>query len=309
MITFPNAKINIGLRITRRRPDGYHDLETLFQPVGIYSGTPQNPVSFCDMLEINFSQAGEERFAFSGRPIDCPLEKNLVFKAVRLFEGKIAEKVIRDGRIADPEKSDRKFEILDRKFDVSLVKNLPDGAGLGGGSADASFVLRMLNELTGSPFSDHELEVMALSLGADCPVFIKNRACYAEGVGERMEPVDLGLEGKWCVIVKPQVYISTKEAFAGVVPKADPDRFPLKELGRLPVSEWKEVAVNDFEASVFPRYPELSDIKERLYSLGAEYASMSGSGSALFGLFLDATTAHHASASFAPTHQTWPLLL
>ncbi len=262
MITFPNAKINIGLRITERRPDGYHNLETLFVPVGLYAGTPLNPVSFCDTLEIQ--SAPDDSFVFSGNPIDCPLEKNLVYRAVRAF---------------------REASARTAPVSVVLEKHLPDGAGLGGGSADAAFTLMMLNELHGCPLTAEELARIALSLGADCPIFIYNRPCYGEGVGERLTPVSLPLDGWWCVIVKPDVYISTREAFAGVVPHKDADAFPLGRLGELPVEEWKEVAVNDFERSIFPRWPELQRIKTQLYDTGAVYASMSGSGSSLFGLY------------------------
>lgn len=301
MITFPNAKINIGLRITERRPDGYHNLETVFAPVGLHAGTPVNPESFCDVLEIVGSR--EFEFRFGGRSIDCPLEKNLVYRAVKLFEEELQTK---RGLLLPP-------------VSVALDKVLPDGAGLGGGSADASFTLKMLNDLypqlnesftrTDKPFTEDELEAIALRLGADCPVFIRNRSCYAEGVGEKMKPIDLPLKGMWCVNVKPPVYVSTKEAFAGVTPHKDPDAFPLDRLGELPIEEWKHVAVNDFEASLFPKHPELAEIKSRLYDCGAHYASMSGSGSALYGLFADFDTATSATLRFPSPLQTYLLLL
>lgn len=263
MIEFVNAKINIGLHITRRRPDGYHDLETIFYPVGRHNGTPANPEPFCDILEILPTESGEDTFIWKGRPIDCPDEKNLVVKAVKAFRAAVPE--IKGG------------------FAVTLEKHIPDGAGLGGGSADASFTLRMLNGLCGNPLESAELRRIALTLGADCPVFIDNVAAYAEGVGERLEEVSSRLDGYWCAIVKPDVYVSTKEAFAGVTPCAG--RVSLREAYSGPIEGWRDSVVNDFEASIFPRHPELRQVKERLYALGALYASMSGSGSSLYGIF------------------------
>ncbi|MDE6637020.1 MAG: 4-(cytidine 5'-diphospho)-2-C-methyl-D-erythritol kinase, partial [Muribaculaceae bacterium] len=172
MVKFINAKLNLGLNIVRKREDGYHDLETVFYPIGVHNGTPENPEPFCDILEIIPSEKTE--FVFTGREVDCPLEKNLVYKAWKIFK-------------------DNYPELKDYK--IHLEKHLPDGAGLGGGSADASGVLLMLNELSGNPFKNEELLEMALCLGADCPFFILNRPCYAEGVGEILEPIDLDLSG------------------------------------------------------------------------------------------------------------------
>ena len=296
MISFPNAKINIGLRITERRPDGYHNLETVFHPVGLYAGTPLNPVSFCDTLEV--VPSANDEFRFKGRPIDCPLEKNLVYKAVMVYREEL-----------------KKRNINPMPVSVTLEKNLPDGAGLGGGSADASFTLKLLDNLTfpgdsaSSPFTADDLERMALRLGADCPVFIRNQSCYAEGVGEKMTPVSLGLAGMWCVIVKPEIYVSTREAFAGVRPHKDNDAFPLNRLGELPKTEWKDVAVNDFEASLFPAYPRLGEIMQGLYDAGAFYASMSGSGSSQFGLFESRETATRAASGFASDESLFVRLL
>lgn len=270
MIRFVNAKLNIGLHITRRRPDGYHDLETVFYPVGKHNGTPLNPEPFCDILEI--TPAPVTSFSWSGRGIDCPEEDNLVCRAAKLF--------------AD------EFEGL--PMHVHLDKHLPDGAGLGGGSADASCVLTMLNELNGSPADTSRLERLALRLGADCPVFIHNQPAYAEGVGEKLQPVPAMLDGYWCVIVKPSVHISTREAFAGIVPREG--RIDLRQAIARPVSEWRDTVVNDFEASLFPKYPVLDEIKQQLYRLGADYASMSGSGSAIYGIFADAATARKVAS-------------
>lgn len=263
MIEFVNAKINIGLHITRRRPDGYHDLETVFYPIGRRNGTPGNPDAFCDILEILPIDSQEDKYEWKGRKIECSGDSNLVVKAVRAFRAAVPD--IKGG------------------FSVTLEKHIPDGAGLGGGSADASFTLRMLNELTGKPLNDSRLREIALTLGADCPVFVDNRVAYAEGVGERLEPMEERLSRMWCAVVKPDVYVSTKEAFAGVTPRDG--RISLKEAYLGPVERWRELIVNDFEASIFPGHPELATIKKSLYDSGAVYASMSGSGSSLYGIF------------------------
>lgn len=273
MIQFINAKLNLGLNIVSRRPDGYHDLETVFYPVGVHNGTPRNPEPFCDILEISPSASTD--FIFTGRTVDCPLEKNLVFKAWRLFKDC--------------------FRDLPH-FSVRLEKHLPDGAGLGGGSADASFVLKSLNQLSGYPFSDFQLADMALRLGADCPFFIYNAPCFATGVGEVLTPCRLDLSGWWALLVKPEVSVSTKEAFAGVVPRR-PAR-SLVDIVRLPVEEWNGLMVNDFEASIFPNHPILSSIKGALLEEGAAFASMSGSGSTVFGLFRDREAAAVAMNQF-----------
>lgn len=268
MITFVNAKFNIGLFITSRRPDGYHDLETLFYPAGLYNGTPENPTPFCDILEITPSGGDRDRLLLAGLKVDCPQEKNLVWKAAELFRSELMKK----------REDTRDF------FDIRLEKHLPDGAGLGGGSADASFTLRMLNELNGTPFSDEELSALALRLGADCPFFILNSPAFAGGVGERLERSSLDLSGWWAVVVKPELSISTREAFAGVTPRKAPT--DLRRIAEIPVEEWAAAGVaNDFEQSLFPLYPELRRLKEALIDEGASFASMSGSGAALFGLF------------------------
>lgn len=275
MILFVNAKLNLGLHIVRRRPDGYHDLETLFYPVGLYNGMPQCPAPFCDVLEINRSCSGADVIELTGRQLDCPLGKNLAVKALNIFREHCKES----------------FAV-----ELRLEKHLPDGAGLGGGSADASFVLRALNELSGYPFTDEELARMALALGADCPFFILNRPAFGAGVGEKLVEAEPVLEGRWCVIVKPMLHISTREAFAGVTP--DDTRAPLRELAKEPLTEWRRLLVNDFERSLFPHHPELREIKEKLYTEGAEYASMSGSGASLFGIYTSRAMAEKALASF-----------
>lgn len=294
MIEFVNAKINIGLQIVRKRKDGYHDLQTVFYPVGIKAGLPSNPEPFCDILEVgeaeedfarvagNANEAPETvvvfegtRFIFGGRKIDCPAGKNLVCKAASLF-----------------------FRETDKNPEdvaIRLYKNLPDGAGMGGGSADASFTLRALASYYG--LEGLPLPEWALKLGADCPFFIYNRPMYAEGVGECLEPIALDLSGKWLAVVKPDVYVSTKEAFADVTPKEA--SFNLRSIAELPVEQWREVVTNDFEQSLVPRHPELAVTKGMLYRGGALYSAMTGSGSCVYGIFSDMAKAKNALDEFA----------
>lgn len=260
MLSFVNAKINIGLQITHRRPDGYHDLQTIFYPVGLYAGTHLNPVEFCDALEI--VPAEENELIITGDAVDCPREKNLVWKAMEAFE----------------KMSGVKFPVH-----AFLDKHLPSQAGMGGGSADAAFMLRMLNDMAGKVLDEAKLIEVAARLGADCPFFIKNRPVYATGIGERMEDVDIDLGGWWCAIAKPEFSVSTREAFAGVAPVDN--RFDLRRLAEMEPEQWREVAVNDFERSIFPLCPDLSRIKETMYASGAAYSSLTGSGSVVYGLF------------------------
>lgn len=262
MISFVNAKINIGLQIVRRRPDGYHDLQTVFYPVGLYAGTPENPSPFCDILEITKMRMPGIRFTQTGSGADCADSDNLVVKAAKLF-----------------------FErrgYNDAGVDITLDKHLPFGAGMGGGSADAAFTLRMLADLE-PHISDEELAEMALQLGADAPFFIYNTPMYAEGVGEKLESISLNLAGMWLVVAKPDIYVSTREAFAGVTPKAA--EFDLRKLPNIPIQDWKGLVHNDFEDSIFPKYPAMREIKDELYRKGARYASLTGSGSCIYGIF------------------------
>ena len=273
MIKFVNAKINIGLNIVSKRPDGYHDLETVFYPVGLECGLPHQPEPFDDILEVAYDNGDVSgcRFQFVGNRIDCPPKKNLVVRAASEFLGKYNNRCGDLGNYG--------------MFEITLDKHLPDGAGLGGGSADASFTLQMLNETTGNKFTKEELAQMALKLGADCPFFLINSPCFASGVGEVLTPVNLNLKGYTILIVKPDVHVSTAEAFAGITPRK-PD-FDLRFLPYLPVEDWKDKIVNDFEATVFQAHPQLSKIKEEIYESGALYASMSGSGSAIYGIYSD----------------------
>lgn len=276
MIWFVNAKINIGLRVTGKRPDGYHNLETLFYPVGIYAGSAENPERFGDILEITPEAEPGFRFETRGRVVDCPVDKNLVYKAAKLYFDEMSS----------PGFGAR----------IVLEKHLPDGAGLGGGSADAAFTLKGLSALDALA-DDATLARQALRLGADCPFFIYNRPMYAEGIGELLEPAPgVDLSGCWLTIVKPKLYISTREAFAGI--HCRPSETDLRALAGMPLEDYRSVAVNDFEASVFPAHPELPAIKRRLYEAGAKYASMSGSGSSIYGIFTDRELAATARREF-----------
>lgn len=253
MIYFPNAKINIGLSVTGKRDDGFHNLETVFYPVGL-----------SDILEVKIAADrpdGECSFKNAGITVDCPAEKNLVWKAYRL----LAE----DFRLP--------------AVKVYLRKIIPFGAGLGGGSADAAFMLKAVNDCCGLNLAEDELIRYASRLGSDCAFFIVDKPVFASGKGEVLEHLALSLEAYRIVLVKPNCGVSTSEAYAGIVPRKS--EFDLRKLGTLPVCEWKSVVVNDFENSVFARYPEIAVIKEQLYERGAIYASMTGSGSAVFALF------------------------
>ncbi|WP_294555984.1 4-(cytidine 5'-diphospho)-2-C-methyl-D-erythritol kinase [uncultured Bacteroides sp.] len=257
MITFPNIKINLGLSITEKRPDSYHNLETVFYPVALE-----------DALEIRTSSEAEKKITLHqyGMEIAGNPEDNLVAKA---------------------------YSLLDKEFhlppvEIHLYKHIPSGAGLGGGSSDAAFMLKLLNEQFHLSLSEEQLETYAATLGADCAFFIKNKPVYAEGIGNIFSPIELSLKGYQIIIVKPDVFVSTREAFANIHPHHP--EYPVKEVIRRPVAEWKDTLINDFEASVFPQHPVIGEIKRELYNQGAIYASMSGSGSSVFGLFApDAT--------------------
>lgn len=309
MISFVNAKINIGLNVVGRRQDGYHLLETCFYPVGLYNGTPTNPEPFCDILELSdtmpenidlqeekaYTQNGIT-YIFSGNSIECPPEKNLVVRAGNMFA-----EYIRTNKATD-------LNDLAGPLTLRLCKQIPDGAGLGGGSADATFTLKMLNSRIVSPLSDKELEAIAVKLGADCPVFVKNKPVYAEGIGEIFSPInsnaieDLGKYPYWLALVKPNLSISTREAFAGLNPHIP--AIPLRDALKLPLSEWRRVVKNDFEDSLFPLYPELERLKNALYDNGAIYASMTGSGAALYGIYDSRMKAQEALRHIAPPYST-----
>ena len=255
MVLFPNAKINIGLNITERRNDGYHNLESIFYPVNIY-----------DRLQVDINTE-ENAFGctitLDGIELEGRPEDNLVVRAYTLLAEKYNLKPVR----------------------VKLQKLIPMGAGLGGGSSDAAFMLKALNELFQLELSDQQLETFATRLGADCAFFIKNQPVYATGIGNVFHydmPIP-SLSGNTLVLVKPDVFVSTRDAYSLVKP-AKPSH-PLIECVNAPLSQWKGLITNDFEASVFPKFPIIQAVKEKLYQMGAVYASMSGSGSSVFGLF------------------------
>ena len=252
MITFPNAKINLGLNIVEKRPDGYHNLETVFYPVPIE-----------DALEVNILNESTQKFRLhqAGLEIAGEAENNLVVKAYKLL--------------------DKRFNLP--PVDIHLFKHIPSGAGLGGGSSDATYMLKLLNEKFNLELSDENLEEYAAKLGADCAFFIRNTPTYAEGIGNIFSPISLSLKGYQIVLVKQDIFVSTRDAFAQIKPHRQ--EIPLKEVIKQPIEEWKERMVNDFEESVFPQFPAIKEIKEKLYEAGAIYAAMTGSGSSVFGLF------------------------
>ena len=251
MLTYPNAKINLGLNIVERRPDGYHNIETVFYPIGLSDGLEVVPSDTC--LDYSFSSSGIE---LGGDP-----EDNLIIKAYRLL------------------RSDYQFPAID----ISLIKQIPFGAGLGGGSSDAAFMLKMLNEIFELKITNRKLEKYAAVLGADCPVFIKNKPVFATGTGNIFTPIKISLKGYYLMLVKPDIHVSTPEAYSLVIPEKP--QTSLIDLIKRPVTEWKDTIKNDFEKSVFPKYPEIESIKKSMYELGAVYASMSGSGSSVYGIF------------------------
>lgn len=252
MITFPNAKINLGLNIVEKRPDGYHNLETIFYPIPLQ-----------DALEITPWEGGERKYklAQSGIQIAGDDENNLVVKAYKLLDN---------------------LHNLP-PIEINLLKHIPSGAGLGGGSADAAFMLCMLNQHFQLNIPNEQLEVYAAQLGADCAFFVENKPTFAEGIGNIFSPIELSLKGYKLLLVKPDIFVSTRDAFAQIKPKRP--TISLKEVAKMPVEAWKTYMVNDFEESVFPQFPAIADIKAKLYNMGAIYASMSGSGSSVFALF------------------------
>lgn len=258
MIIHPVAKINLGLNVVERRPDGYHNLETVFMPLH----------GLRDALEVTVM---DEQFP---SPVDCDLkvtniaiegdeQKNLVVRAYHLLK--------------------EEFPTLPRVH-AHLYKAIPTQAGMGGGSSDCAAMLTLLNTMFGLGLTEQQLIDRAARLGADCPIFILGRPAYAEGIGEKLQPIELHVGGLSIVVVRPDIPVPTREAFSLITPHR-----PLKNCRDVvltqPIETWHDDLVNDFEASVFALHPEIGAIKERLYQLGAVYAAMSGSGSAVFGLF------------------------
>ncbi len=253
MVLFPNCKINLGLHITRKREDGYHDLETVFYPIGIK-----------DVLEIIHSKDPNEACSFSssGLAIQGNSTDNLCVKAYHLLK--------------------KDFPQLPA-IQMHLHKLIPMGAGLGGGSADGAFALKLLHQLFHLGISENQLIQYALELGSDCPFFIINQACIGKGRGELLEKITLDLSQYQFMIVNPGIHIGTGWAFSHITPKAV--SISLNAIINQPIETWKDCLSNDFEAPVMASYPEIAQIKQALYDAGAIYASMSGSGSTLYGIF------------------------
>ena len=255
MLTRPIAKINLGLNVVEKRPDGYHNLETVFYPVQIedalevYPMGPEFPSEYdCDLKVTNITIDGDE-------------QRNLVVRAYNLLK-------------AD-------FPTLPR-IHAHLYKGIPTQAGMGGGSSDCGFMITLLNQMFNLGLTDQQMIDYAARLGADCAFFILNRPCYAEGIGEKLQPIDLDLKGWYLSLVRPDIPVSTREAFALIKPHHP--EVNCREVVKQPVESWRGALVNDFEGSVFAVHPELGAVKDRLYELGATYAAMSGSGSTLFAL-------------------------
>ncbi|MFM9027036.1 MAG: 4-(cytidine 5'-diphospho)-2-C-methyl-D-erythritol kinase [Bacteroidota bacterium] len=259
MIFFPNCKINLGLHIVEKRSDGYHELETVFYPL-----------PWSDLLEMTVQHDSEKAVDYKGTGIRIygSKESNLCVRAYQLLAA--------DHTIGP--------------LKIHLHKIIPIGAGLGGGSSDAAFVLKGIDRLFGLGLSDSRLEEYAAKLGSDCPFFIRNRAVYATGRGEKFEDLKLKLDDYFFVVVKPRVHVSTAEAYSGVVPLRP--ETSLKELIKKPIEKWKDVIRNDFEKTILDSYPSIRKIKKRLYDEGAVYASMSGSGSAVYGIFREKVDLH-----------------
>lgn len=258
MITFPVAKINLGLNVVEKRADGYHNLQTVFYPVPIMDALEIVPMSDgfpsdvdCDLKVTNITIGGDE-------------QRNLVVRAYQLLK-------------AD-------FPDMPRVH-AHLWKGIPTQAGMGGGSSDCGYMIRLLNETFELGLTSEQMQQYAARLGADCAFFIESRASYAEGIGELLQPIALDLSGWHIGVVRPDIPVPTKEAFSRIHP-----HYPAlncREAVMQPVETWRDTLTNDFEESVFVLHPEIGAVKEQLYKMGATYAAMSGSGSALFGLFKD----------------------
>ena len=256
MITFPIAKINLGLNVVEKRPDGYHNLETVFYPV------PLTDALEVQVMDEAFPSEYDCDLKVSNITIDGDEQRNLVVRAYQLLK--------------------KDYPDLPR-IHTHLWKGIPTQAGMGGGSSDCAYMMLLLNQQFQLGLSNEQLIQYAAQLGADCAFFILSRPCYAEGIGEKLQPIDLSLNGYHIAVVRPDIPVPTKEAFSRIHPHYPAQN--CRETVMQPVETWRETLINDFEESVFALHPEIGDIKQRLYDMGATYAAMSGSGSALFGLF------------------------
>jgi len=250
MVLFPNAKINIGLNLLQKRADGYHDIETLFYPIGMK-----------DALEYVENNKNELNFAGSGLNLDIEPEQNIVLKAYRMLED----------------------ECTLPGLDIHLHKVIPSGAGLGGGSSDAAFFLKSLNDHLELNIPGERLKSLARKLGADCPFFLENKPAFASGTGDHLSPADISLKGYFLLLIKPPFGVDTKTAYAGVVPK--PFAYNFKEILCGEMKGWKDKIKNDFEPTLFFRFPELEMLKNKLSKMEPLYLSMSGSGSSVYAIF------------------------
>lgn len=256
MITFPLAKINLGLNVVERRPDGYHNLQTVFMPVPLTDALEVHEMDAafpsevdCDLKVTNIAVEGDE-------------QRNLVVRAYNMLKAEFPDMP---------------------RVHAHLRKDIPTQAGMGGGSSDCAAMLLLLNRMFSLGLTQQQLIDRAAQLGADCPIFVLNRPAYAEGIGEKLTPIELSLKDYYLAIVRPNIPVPTKEAFSRIKP-----HMPAKnclDIVRQPIDTWRHELVNDFEESVFALHPEIGAVKQRLYNLGAVYAAMSGSGSALFGMF------------------------
>lgn len=256
MITFPLAKINLGLNVVERRPDGYHNLQTVFMPVPLTDALEVHEMDAafpsevdCDLKVTNIAVEGDE-------------QRNLVVRAYNMLKAEFPDMP---------------------RVHAHLRKDIPTQAGMGGGSSDCAAMLLLLNRMFSLGLTQQQLIDRAAQLGADCPIFILGRPAYAEGIGEKLTPIELSLKDYYLAIVRPNIPVPTKEAFSRITP-----HMPAKnclDIVRQPIDTWRHELVNDFEESVFVLHPEIGAVKQRLYDLGAVYAAMSGSGSALFGIF------------------------
>lgn len=253
MICFPNAKINIGLNIVERRPDNFHNIETLFYPIPL-----------TDILEIIISEEeieGKVELKITGNQINCNKEVNLCFKA---------------------------YQILDKEFHfpsvkIYLHKIIPIGSGLGGGSSDGAYTLTLLNKIFNLGLGSDELTGFASQLGSDCSFFINNNPSVGLEKGDKLIASNINLKGCYLVIVKPDIFVSTAEAYTGIIPNKS--TIPLKDILKLPINTWKEKIFNAFELPIFKSHPDIKSVKDFLYDNGSIYSSMTGSGSAVYGIF------------------------
>ena len=251
MICFPNAKINLGLNVVSKRADGYHNIETVFYPIALKDALevlPSNNKKVYQLFESGIETHSKPQF-------------NLVVKALLLL-------------------SEQKHI---PNIDIHLLKKIPSGAGLGGGSSDAAFMLKLLNQTFSLGLTDDELRQQAAKIGADCPFFINNKPCFASGIGDNLEEINLSLKDYYIVLIKPDIAVSTKEAYKLIVPEKP--KVSLKEVIKMPMIDWKYYMHNDFEAPIFKMYPIIGEIKQKLYDSGAIYASMSGSGTSVYAFY------------------------